>query len=203
MSFTHITYIGGEPIVNDFWLVISIEIVITVVLVTCLVGIHVFHVHLKKKLTEIADNVVGVHENEAYGFSQHQHTVNVNRRRDTLEETSNSPSPEHTNDTADRIVSQNIPMDNIHIMEDHAQLPITVQNSGSETIEHQSEDNDIQHEYQYIDINRLGMLGDRDEEIELKVNNAYGLSRSVQRTHACTQAEHHDQRELVYESVLL
>ena len=160
--------------------------------------------HLKKKLTEIADSVVGVHENEAYGFFQHQHTnVNVNRRRDTLEQTSNTPSPEHTYDTADRIVSQTMPVDNINIMEDHAQLPITVQYSGSETVENQLEDNDIQHEYQYIDINRLGMLGDRDEEIELEINDAYGLSRSVQRTQAHTQAEHRDQRELVYESVLL
>ena len=196
----HTHYIGGDTNTTiDIWIVISIEIVIMVVLVTCLIGVHICHLRLKKKLRwikEIAERMVGVHENEAYGSFQRQHTnVNVNRGRDTLEQTSNTPSPEQTYDTVDRTVSQAITVDNIH--SDLVQLPNT------ETIENQSEDNDIQHEYQYIDIARLGMLGDRDEELELEVNDAYGLSRSVQRTHARTRAEHHDQRELVYENVLL
>ena len=140
-------------------------------LVTCLIGVHICHLRLKKKLRwikEIAERKVGVHENEAYGSFQRQHTnVNVNRRRDTLEETLNTPSPEHIYDTADMIrstVTQII------------------------TIENQSEED----KYQYIDIDRLEMLDDRR-----------GLSRGVQRTHARTQAEHHDQLEPVYENVLL
>lgn len=175
--------------------------------------IHVYHKRLEKKLKRIretADSMVGIHVNEAYCLSQRQ-VINRNRRN-TLEQTSNiplteeqtsntplteeqtlnTPSPEHTYDTADRIVSQMITTVSVG---DHIQPPNTVLNSGAETTESQLEtDRDIQHEYQYIDIDHFVIRErqcNRDEEIELEVNDAYGLRGSVQRTHRRTENNDH------------